>query len=514
MASATTSPDAREIVALLGQRSRDPVFFSEEILGVKLNPAQRRWLRLACRLREGSTFEWFYRRVVHVAANQIGKTLGLAILLLWAAHTKMGIRNDNWDSWFSSPWQWYHLAPTHPVSLHVYKDIAALMQGAHPAQEDKETGIRRTVRWMKGLGEEVKFDGAYPGFQLWNGSQIHFRTSAEKAKGIQGVRAHGVSIDEAALEPHLIEVLDKAVKMRLASTSGPLWLISTPDGINDYWEVVESIKQAGNITFHERVWEAPAKRQALIISHITDNVGFGFTQEEVDFMEADLDPATKEQMLRGDFLQPLDAFFVPEQQIRKAWVAGLPERQKPKNNHRYVIFWDPSLSNDPTVALILDVTRKPYVGVYFERWERPLGIHSLISEMMSLQREWSTRDEDRDGFAPRAVTAFDSTSMGGVAIKQSLDRLSPKRGLNFAGKTKINALTNARAMLARQDVVIPESWLRLQREVFSYRLDDKQLVQDAVMAFAGACHVAARGFSGAPTKKFMPGYRAFDPPRR
>jgi hypothetical protein len=494
-----------ELIQQLTADARDPIYFAETVMGVRLNWAQQRWFRLIT--TNPDRWSWMYRRVAHVAANQIGKTLGLAILILWAAHNKIGIRTGNYDYWLSSPYKWFHLAPTHPQSLLTMKDLSALVQGGHPAQFDRDTGEKRKMLWPAGLIEEVKFDGQYPGFRLWNGAEIHFRTSAEEAKALQGVRAHGISFDEAAVEDHLNVVLDQAVKLRLISTGGPLWLVSTPNGINDYYEIVQAMMQAGTQTFHERVWEAPQRRWALIHSHITDNLGFGLTQEEIDFMEEDVDPATKEQQLRGAFLAPTDAFFVPVQEMLDAWVVGLPDRQRPKNSHQYVIFWDVSVSADPTVCIVFDITRKPWIGVYFQRWERPMGIKALIPEMYRVHAEWNT-PSSTNGFPPRAITAFDATSMGGVMLKQELASLHPKRGLNFAGQVKMNALTNARGLLGKGDVLVPATWVRLQREVLGYRLDDKKLVQDSVMAMIGALQIAAQGFGGSTSRKFVNGYRA------
>jgi len=212
--------------------------------------------------------------------------------------------------------------------------------------------------------------------------------------------------------------------------------------------------------------------------------------------------------LRGAFLVPTDAFFVPQEHILKAWTTALPERGKPQNNHRYVIFWDPSVSADPTVVIILDVSSKPFRGVYFERWQTPMGIHALLAEITRLHVEWNTLNPRQPGFKPRAITGFDSTSMGGAIIRQQLERLTPKRPLNFGGKVKMNALTNARASLSRQDIVVPAGWLRLQREVLGYRLDDTKITQDAVMAFAGAAHLAVMGFTGAAKQAFNTSYRA------
>jgi hypothetical protein len=106
-----------------------------------------------------------------------------------------------------------------------------------------------------------------------------------------------------------------------------------------------------------------------------------------------------------------------------------------------------------------------------------------------------------------ANTGFDSTSMGGAIIRQQLEHIVPKRPLNFAGKTKIKALTNLRAALSRGDLMLPPTWSRVQREVFGYRLDDAKIVQDCVMALTGAAFLASQGTMGPNRAPFRYGYR-------
>ena len=480
---------------------RNLVYFAEEILGVRLNPAQKRWFYLLAQAPNG--WGWVYRIVAHVAANQIGKTLGLAIALLWAAHNKIGTDNSNWDFWLSSPYKWYHLAPSQSQADFVRQDMVLLMKGAHPAQYDKETLEQRPFRWLDGLATEVKFDKYYPGILLWNGAQIHFRTSEDRASAIHGVRANGCSVDEAAQETQLNVVINQVLKLRVISTGGPIWMVSTPDGINDWYEVVSDILNIHTQKPHERIWEAPAKDQlkALVWSHVQDNVGYGLTQEQVDYMEGSIDES-KEQSLRGAFLTPTKAFFVPQERVTRAFRNGIPDSQEPQAGRRYVAFWDPSVGNDPTVLMVIDVTGLEWIGVYFQRWEKPMGYDELMREMNRVHVKWNgvrTRTS-----RSTCTTGFDATSMGGLIIKQGLRRIQPRRPVNFAGHVKMDALTDLRAALFGR-LILPATWLRLRREVLSYRLEDKNLVQDCVMAAAGAVYVATKGLTG------MTRERPFDP---
>lgn len=500
--------DAQEFLAHF-HKGRDPIYFAENFLGVRLNHAQMRWFKTACRTKNG--WQWMFRRSVHVSGNQTGKTLGLAIAVLWAATYKIGVRAEggsDWDLWLNSPYNWFHIAPTYTQSMLLLADMKNLMMGAHPAQFDRETGQRRQMFWQNGLWTEKKFDNTYPGFTLFNGANIHFRTSSEKANALQGVRAHGISFDEAAFETYLIEIMETAVKLRLVSTGGPLWLVSTPNGINDFYTVVQEIIRAGVNTFHPRVWEAEERKLCLVWSYITDNVGYGLTEEDVAFMEEDVDESTKEQQLRGAFLEPKDAYFVPVKSIIKSFTTKLLPEEEPKNGHSYAIFWDVSISNDPTVVVVLDVTRKPWRGVYFRRWTKPMALRELTSEMRRIHAYYNTPVPGVFGDRPVAITGFDASAMGGVILREEIKGITPQRPVNMTGSSKVKdtMLSNLKAAMQKKYVYFPAEWAALQNEILNYRRDDKKIVQDCVITAAGAVQLATEGFSGVRRAKFDPGH--------
>lgn len=495
------------------QDGRDPEIFATRVLGVDLNPSQRRWFSL---IKPGEAgWEWRYKAVLHVAANQIGKTLGLAILILWAAFYKIGIDTSDPDRWLRAPYLWMHLAPQQQQAYLTLKDIVLLLDGTHLAQ-------RRQSLLPKGLVQQVKIEQYYDGLSFYNGAIVQFRTTEDKAKALQGRRANGISYDEAAFEDHLTSVINETLLMRLISTGGPLWLVSTPNGINDWFEVVTSVQEealprqlpeeddplyGGSAIPGELlpIWETP-DGWALVWSTVADNVGFGIPEAEAERMERDLDPATKEQQLRGAFLEPADAFFVPASIIDKAF-RDLPDEVPPQYGHKYVIAWDPSATTDPTVAIVIDVTTKPWRGVYFRHYAKPLGDTKLIVEIFKLHAYYNggslapTRHQPK----PRAITAFDATSMGGAMIAQSLLQLTPKRPINLAGpNAKRVGLTNLRHALSTGDLILPKSWTRVRREVLTYKLPDDKIRQDCVMTLLNNVEVASKGWTGDATKTFAP----------
>jgi hypothetical protein len=506
-----------EVLGALGRGRGDIEVFARDVLGLALNPAQQRWAKLIG--TDESGWRWRVKAVLHVAANQVGKTIFLAVIILWAGFYKIGIPTDDEKHWLAAPYQWFHVAPTQNQAYLPLKDAILLVQGVHPAQRGK-------CLLPQGLISQTKIETYYDGLAFWNGAVVQFRTTEDKAKALQGRRASGMSMDECAFEDHLKAVVNEMLLMRLISTGGPFIGVSTPNGINDWFEMIQAVMDessvpeiateghwalGGSCKLGERipVWQTE-EGWCLLWSTIEDNIGFGITAEEAARMERDLDPATKEQQLRGAFLEPLDAFFVPVQNVQACFSRALPDAAEPLPNHRYVVAWDPSSAADPTVVVVLDVTKRPWVGVNFKYFARPLGETKLLLEIYALHALYNGYGmQTRRGEArPRAITVFDETSMGGAMLRQQLARLAPKRGINLAGpSTKRVLLTNLRAALNAKVLRLPSGWLQLMRELLNYKLPDDKLRQDSVMALLCAVEVAARGFSGEMTSQFRPAGR-------
>jgi hypothetical protein len=492
------------IAELLQRGRKDVIFFAEGVLGVKINRAQRRWLRTITK-----DDQWAAKLSVHVSANQTGKSLGVAILIIWATVYKIGVPTDDPEKWQSAPYNWFHVAPEQEQAYIPLRDIRQLVKGAHPAQEigSKKYGLK--CRFPAALIVFEKHEHYYEGFTVVaGGATAQFRTTANKADALQGRRAAGISFDEAAFEDHLIAVINETLMMRLISTGGPLVVVSTPDGMNEYYELVENIRQRAELVpnMDGQVWISE-DGWALVQSVVTDNEGFGLDSAEIERMERDLDPTTKEQQLRGAFLEPSDAFFVPTHDILKAFRPDLhlDVQAVAVPGHTYIIFWDPSVAMDPTAAYALDVTKKPW-KVRHEVWERkPRGINSLIPAMYGLHTIYQGAEDVLAGKS-RAMTGYDETGMGGKIVGQQLSGLRPKKGIDFSGSTKakLDVLMNLKAALLDGSLEIPDECVGLKREVLNYRLVDKDIQQDRVMALAGAAWLASKGFAAGVATKFDP----------
>jgi hypothetical protein len=82
-----------------------------------------------------------------------------------------------------------------------------MLAGNHAAQKGKGCPL------SKELGDIATLDKKYRGEYLWikfhplmGGASIHFRTTLEKAKSLLGKDMNWISFDEAAFEPHLVEI--------------------------------------------------------------------------------------------------------------------------------------------------------------------------------------------------------------------------------------------------------------------------------------------------------------------
>jgi hypothetical protein len=98
------------------------------------------------------------------------------------------------------------------------------------------------------------------------------------------------------------------------------------------------------------------------------------------------------------------------------------------------------------------------------------------------------------------TTIVDETGFGGKLFKQEFSVIRPLRGYDFGGTKakKLELLSDLKAAIDKRMVLFPRQgiWMQLRRQLLSYKLDDKKLEQDAVMALAVAVKHAIRNQSG------------------
>jgi hypothetical protein len=411
----------------------------------------------------------------------------MAVVCLHHALYKLGLASpdaadpQSYKRWSDSPYEWYHVGIQQETAELVFREIETLLGGSHPAQKGRGCAI------IKELGKVIDTQKRYRGEYAWvkfnpvvGGASIHFRTTQDRAKALLGKDMNGISFDEAAFEPHLLMIYQEVLNLRRLSTGGPLHFIGTPsEGINDYAELWEK----GNL-------DNPARDEKFISFRLStrDNIGYGLTQENFDDVVRQQAEYLIPQNIDGYFIEARDAFFWSQSVL--ALYKPLEDDVKPVRNHRYIQGVDPGISHDATWAITLDITERNKIrGVRI----RKRGGKQSISAVVNMVREGHLLYSQDGAFC---TTIVDSTGLGGRLFQQEFSMIRPLRGFDFGGTKakKVELLNDLKAVIDKGQLELPMGgpWDELRRQLLIYKLDDKKLEQDAVMALAIAVRHALR----------------------
>ena len=475
-----------DIAIDLARGREDIEFFALRWLGIQGNPGQVAWWK-ACSERDATGYRPRYITTVVSAGNRAGKTLAMAVVCLHHALYKLGLSNpqagdpDSYRKWLDTPYEWYHVGIQQETAELVFREIETILSSSHPAQRGRGCAM------IKELGKVVDTQKKYRGEYAWvksnpivGGASIHFRTTQDRAKALLGKDMNGVSFDEAAFEPHLVMIYQEVLNLRRLSTGGPLHFIGTPsEGINDYAELWER----GNP-------ENPEKDEKFISFRLStrDNIGYGLTQDNFDDVVRQQAEYLIPQNIDGYFIEARDAFFWSQSILASYKV--LEDDLKPTKNHRYVQGVDPGISHDATWAITIDITERGKLrGVRV----RKRGGKQSISAVVNMVREGHLLYSQDGAFC---TTIVDSTGLGGRLFQQEFSMIRPLRGFDFGGtkSKKVELLNDLKAVIDKGQIEFPMGgpWDELKRQLLIYKLDDKKLEQDAVMALAIAVRHALR----------------------
>jgi hypothetical protein len=315
---------------------------------------------------------------------------------------------------------------------------------------------------------------------MLGGANIHFRTTQDKAKALLGKDMNGISFDEAAFEPHLLMIYQEVLNLRRLSTGGPLHFIGTPtEGINDYAEL-----------WHRGDPENPMREEKFISFRLStrDNVGYGLTQGNFDDVVKQQAEYLIPQNIDGYFIEARNAFFWSQSVI--SCFKDIEDEVAPNKRGKYVQGVDPGISHDATWAITLDITiRGKLRGVRV----RKRGGKQSISSVVNMVREGHLLYQQDGAYC---TTIVDSTGLGGRLFQQEFSIIKPLRGFDFGGTKakKVELLNDLKAVIDKGQIEFPagNTWDELRRQLLTYKLDDKKLEQDAVMALAIAVRHALR----------------------
>jgi len=473
-------------------------FFCRRFLGFTPHDGQLRFWNAALK-RDQSGVHAAYLTVACSAGNRAGKTLALAVLVLHNTIFKMGhelpdVSDERaLERWMTQSFEWYHFAIQQETAELVYYEIVRLLSGTHEAQ-------RSGCPLSDELGEPpATWDKKYRGEYLWirvvpglGGGEIHFRTTSEKAVGSLGKDMHGISFDECAFDPNLVFIVNEVLHLRRLSTGGQLFLISTPtEGIN----VFSDIWEEGNPNNPLRKPYHFSLRMST-----RENIGFGIDAEMFEKLTASMPEYLIPQNIDGFFLEARHAFF-DSRAVDACFINELDEQALPIPTHAYVQGVDPAMTFDASWSITLDCTDPQHVrGVKCEKRggrQTSLSVSAMVQEGHYLYNSGGAT----------CTTALDTTGFGGKVFHDLLrDLVPPVRSIEFGGTRarKLRLLTDLKAVIERGQLRMPRAgrWMELRRQLLGYKLEDKNLETDGVMALAVAISQVMLMPSGNSTQEF------------
>ena len=465
--------------------------FSEKVLGIAPHTGQQALFDLAlARLTDG--FSPAYLTVCCSAGNRAGKTLGLAIIVAHQTLYKMGmpapeLDDSSYKSWNSAPYDWYHFGISQEVAELLHLELRRILLGVHEAQ--KGAGCPLT----EALGPDVadterKERGEWAWFkwsELLGGGEVHFRTTGERALSTLGRDMNGWSWDEPAFDANLTFVFDEVLNLRRMSTGGQAFLIATAtEGSLAY----EELWQRGDLLAPDRQPDYASLRMST-----RQNVGYGITQSQFDRMLRTIPESLVPQNIDGYFIEARLSYFA-KQSVVKAFGWSLPPKVPFESGHKYAHGVDPAISYDSTWSVVLDITDpEQWIGVSAARKSGRQTAESIVGLTSDIHHEYAAE--------LNCMTAIDATGFGGKVFRSLLQSARvPVIAVEFGGRASVKQkmLGNLRTALDSGRLYLPQEgeWLQLRRQLLGYKLADRKLDTDAVMALMLAVRMATRSIYG------------------
>ncbi len=314
---------------------------------------------------------------------------------------------------------------------------------------------------------------------------------------------------------HLRDELPAKIQSRLLDSGGPMDIIGTPE-----------VDKPSHV-YYQRIVKYGLKLKDgffTMIGGIANNIFIG--ENEKNSILASIKQTDKEkyrQVAFGDFVSTGAKLF-PNAAIEQLWENYQPiEMGMP--GHKYIIGvdWGFSDTGDPSVFYVIDITelmnflnKKPPVdGVHyriaFKESVKGASPYAALARLKILQMDFNDAD-----------IIHDSSSMGGIIISKMLKEMRVRHLHDFSISRApkddmlfylVLCLTEGRKISTDEDgkitelnknfgkirsFVIPE----LEEQLGNYRVDDKKLEQDEVMALGMAIWYCEKKIAKHQTKVF------------
>ncbi len=408
---------------------RDPAYFADAVLGVRLHPGQEKWLQNS----EG-------RENVLVTGNRWGKSFVCAMKIIH--HALYRPRPLKFDAGGR-----YRIA------------TASITQDQANIIFDQTLRLIRQSKRLESLVTS-KVRTPYPRLVFGNGATIEARSTQNRGEYLLGNDYDLFIFDEVAFEHDPEYVVEEVIQMRLADREGRLDLVSTPNGRNWFYRRATEISKGDRAGYFQ---SGDSRENCYISRDFLDERIRSFSDHRVqqNIMGQFVDSGG--EILKGEYIaRALAAFNVHPQDKAGStgWLSG----------------WDLARKQTATVGITIGVVDGVARVVCLERFKR-FDWNVVIEKIKQRQEKYPGR------------LVVDATGLGDVVVEQ-LKEYNPEAVI-FSAVTKAELLTNVELFHATGRInyerwELPDgpgrTW-SLEDELSAARWDDNNKC-DALMALA------------------------------
>ena len=515
----------------LAKGRKDPVFFGEFFLGLHFHPTQKVWLWLTTRTQIEKAYKLakeegielnasledllkhpFLKNILS-PANRFGKTVVTSIKHIWYNFYKIGctgppdyIKDIRYVTLNISPHS-LQVDAAYRYIVDIFNDKFIFSWKGKKIRNVCK--IKSFLIGHKKVRREVLFNN--------NSSIKGVPTGEDQASSLAGTQFFYISYDEAPQSLHLRKELPAKIQSRLIDSGGPLDIIGTPE-----------VDKPSHVYYQRIVKQGLSLKKGFftLLGKLEDNIFIG-EEEKRSTLEAikQTDPERYRQVAFGEFVSS-GAKLLPNVAIERLWNQEFKlEQGIPGKKYIIGVDWGFADTGDPTVFYIFDYTEllkllnegsktdvdQVLYKVVFQESFKGGSPYTVLARLKMLQQDFND-----------AKIIHDSSSMGGVIIKKMLREMNvhhlydftiarnPKdemlfllaRSLTYGRRTE--TMRNGKVKELNPDFGKVRSYYipDLEDQLGNYRMEDKKLKQDEVIAFSLPIWYCERKMAGHNTKIF------------
>jgi len=431
-----------------------------------------------------------------VTANQVGKTVALAVSHIWFNFYKKGFSGDP-ALIERARYETLNISPVSRQATEAFRYVEEILHSRFSWEEAGKRYVNKCrLEWFwAGKNSTIgRIDFAN------NASFWCLSTGADQGSGLAGKQFAYISYDECVQSGHLEDELGARIFSRTAKYSGWIVLVATPDEMGKSQQYWYHLYTAAKKEKDKKIFGDWYLMEGLYDENI-------FIPEAVrEEFKARLKknfPAKYLQVVEGSFLESADRMF-PLAAVQGLW-NGKESTTDVVLGQEYVVIvdWGVADSGDETVVAVADVTEAENVEVVYA-WAKqggdPVELMAMVSYLILTYNE--------------AALVMDAAEMGGVIFKKMMRQFKP---ISFGQGNKVDALFFLQLAL-RNNIRSEENLTsteksaigklhsyylsKLERQLSSYKLDDKKIKQDWVMVSAMLAWYVARHRMSSKVKVF------------